>query len=355
MTVLDTAPAPAPAATTTAPDGLRLYVPGAWGLRMTAARLLGAAALLTLILTLPDLMSWAGPTYATVFGLIIAMAVLSVSVVGWIGEITLATLAQMGLGVVLLNYFQDHDVPFVAIVPLVILASIPVSLVLGVFALRLRGVYFAIATLAFAFLAQKTFFQSYLGSEGGFEKPLERPGYLSSDMDLYYLVIGTLVVLVLLCYLINRSFIGTRLAAMRDSEMAFSVLGHSAPRYKLFTVCFAGAIATLAGTYYGLLQQVVPANYFNPSLAIAYFAFAVVGGLGSVGGAILAGLVFGSFPKYMETFTEGKFVGYDQFFAAGVALVVILTVPGGLAEIGRRIWCRIEGPRPEHSSRGAHR
>lgn len=355
MTTLETAPAPIALDPPAAPAGLRLYLPGRPGPRMVAARIFAATLLLTLILTLPDALSWAGPTYAIVFGLIIAMAVLSVSVLGWIGEITLATLAQMGFGVVLLNFLQEHDVPFVAIVPIVILASIPVSLVLGVFALALRGVYFAIATLAFAFLAQKTFFQSYLGAQGGFEKPLERPSYLATDMRLYYLVTATIALLAVACYLINRSWIGTRLAALRDSEMAFSVLGHSPARYKLFTVCFSGAIATLAGTYYGLLQQVVPANYFNPALAIAYFAFAVVGGLGSVGGAIAAGLVFGAFPKYLETFTEGKFVGYDSFFAAAVALAVILTVPGGLAEIGRRVWRRIEGPRPEHRARGAHR
>ena len=103
------------------------------------------------------------------------------------------------------------------------------------------------------------------------------------------------------------------------------------------------AIATVAGTYYGVLQQVVPANYFNPVLSIAYFAFAVVGGLGSIGGAIAAGLVFGSVPKYFDTVSQGHFVGYDQFFAGAVALLTVLTVPGGLAEIGRRTWRRVEG------------
>jgi len=198
-------------------------------------------------------------------------------------------------------------------VPIAVLASIPVSLVLGVFALRLRGVYFAIATLAFATLAQKSFFSSYLGTEGGFEKPLVRPSYLASDKHVYYLEVGTLAVVAVICYLILRSPIGTRLTALRDSEMAFAVLGHSPARYKLFTVCLSGAIATLAGTYYGILQQVVPSNYFAPGLAIAYFAYGVVGGLGSVGGAIAAGLVFGSTPRYLETLSHGKLVGYDLF------------------------------------------
>jgi branched-chain amino acid transport system permease protein len=320
-----------------------LPLPGRLSLRAGLARTAGFLLLGVGAFTMPDLLSWAGPTYALAFGVIIAMAVLSVSVLGWIGEISLATLAQMGMGVVILNFLQERDVPFAVIVPIAVIASVPVSLVLGVFALRLRGVYFAIATLAFASLAQKSVFQSYLGTQGGFEKPLARPAYLAGDQQVYYLLVGTLLLIAVVCYCVLRSPIGTRLAALRDSEMAFAVLGHSPARYKLFTVCLAGAIATLAGTYYGILQQVVPANYFNPALAIAYFAYAVVGGLGSIGGAIGAGLVFGAVPKYMETLSEGRLVGYDQFFAAAVALVIILFVPGGIAQLGRKAWARLEG------------
>jgi branched-chain amino acid transport system permease protein len=342
MSVATELPADLKAAVAASTDAM-LPLPGRLRPRALIVRTLGFALLIVGIFTMPSLLSRAGPTYALAVGVIVAMAVLSVSVLGWIGEISLATLAQMGMGVVILNYLQRHGVAFAAIVPIAVLASIPVSLVLGVFALRLRGVYFAIATLAFATLAQKSFFSSYLGTEGGFEKPLVRPSYLASDKHVYYLEVGTLAIVAVICYLILRSPIGTRLTALRDSEMAFAVLGHSPARYKLFTVCLSGAIATLAGTYYGILQQVVPSNYFAPGLAIAYFAYGVVGGLGSVGGAIAAGLVFGSTPRYLETLSHGKLVGYDLFFAAAVALIIILWVPGGIAALGRRIWRRIEG------------
>lgn len=341
--VTDVRTTPAESAPATRPAAPTLPLPGRLGARVVSTRLLGVTVLAVGALTLPQALAWAGPAYAIDFGLITALAVLSISVVAWIGEISLATLAQMGMGVVVLNRLQEAGVPFAVIVPIVVLASIPVSLVLGVFAMRLRGVYFAIATLAFAFLAQKSIFQSYLGAQGGFEKPLERPSYLASDYQVYYLLMASLLVVAGLCHLTLRSGIGTRLAALRDSETAFAVLGHSPARYKLFTICLAGAIASLTGTYYGILQQVVPANYFSPALSIAYFAFAVVGGLGSIGGAIASGLVFGALPKYIETLTEGRFVGYDQFFAGGIALLVILTVPGGLAEFGRRIWRRLQG------------
>jgi branched-chain amino acid transport system permease protein len=158
-----------------APVEAMLPLPGRLPPRALLARTVGFIGLAVGVFILPNLMSWAGPTYALAIGVVVSLAVLSQSVLGWIGEISLATLAQMGMGLVVLNYLQEKGVAFAAIVPLAILSSIPVSMILGVFALRLRGVYFAIATLAFATLAQKSFFQSYLGSEGGFEKPLKRP------------------------------------------------------------------------------------------------------------------------------------------------------------------------------------
>ncbi len=327
------------------PSTATLALPGRPPARVVAVRLLGLAVLVPLLLTAPYALKWAGPAYALDFGLIVAMATLSISVLAWIGEITLATLAQMGMGVIGLYFLERHGVPFLLVLPIMAVASIPVSLVIGAFALRLRGVYFAIATLAFGYLAQKTFFQTYLGGQGGFDQVIDRPAFVSDDYRLYYLLMGSLLAVAVVCALVRRSWIGTRITALRDSEMAFAVLGHSPARYKLFTVCLAGAIATVAGVYYGLLQQVVPANYFSPILAVLYFAYAVVGGFGSIGGAIAAGIVFGTVPKYLDSLSEGRFVGYDQFFAGFLALLIVLTARGGLHEVGGRLWRRIEGRR----------
>src|SRR5439155_718755 len=83
-----------------------------------------------------------GSSFALDYGVIIGMVVLATSVLGWIGEFTLATVAQMGFGLVAVNLCQDAGLPFLLSMPLVILSSIPISVLLGVFALRLRGAYF---------------------------------------------------------------------------------------------------------------------------------------------------------------------------------------------------------------------
>src|SRR5205085_662674 len=63
-------------------------------------------------------------------------------------------------------------------------------------------------------------------------------------------------------------------------------------------------------------------------------------------GACVAGIAFGAIPKYFDSLSEGKLVGYDQFFIGVVALGLVLWAPGGFADIGRRVWRRIEGSGP---------
>jgi branched-chain amino acid transport system permease protein len=303
--------------------------------------------LLCFLAVAPFAMHWAGPAFAVDYGLIIAMAVLAVSILGWIGEISLAPVAQMGCGVVVVNICQNAGIPLVLTLPIVALSSIPISLILAAFTLRLKGVSFAIATLAFAYMAQKTFFQTYLGTYGAFggdqTKTVARPDLIATDESFYYVLVASLAAAAALCYAIQRSRIGARLTALRESEVALSVLGHPPAAYRFFTICLSGAIASVAGAYFVLLHGVVPSIYFQPALAVLYFGFAVAGGLGSVGGALAAGAVFGALPRYLETLSEGRFVAYEQFFIGLVVFGVLLVSPGGLAEISRRVWRRVEG------------
>jgi branched-chain amino acid transport system permease protein len=315
--------------------------------RARITRLVGLAVLAVLLATLPYALHWAGPAFAIDFGLVIAMAVLSISVLGWIGEISLATVALMGYGVVAVNFLQEAGVPFGFILPIVALGSLPLSLMLAAFTLRLKGVSFAIATLAFGYMAHKTFFLTRLGTYGAFggseTGQVQRPSFMLSDEAFYYFLLAVLTVLAAVCYAIQRSRIGTRLTALRESEMAFCVLGHPPAAYRFFTICLSGAIAGVAGACFVLLQLQVPSNLLFPSQAVLYFGFAVAGGLGSVGGAIAAGAVFGALPKYLETLTKGDFLHYDLFFIGLVVFVVMMKSPGGLADMAVRTWRRVEG------------
>ena len=258
---------------------------------------------------------------------------------------------------VAVNVCQVHHVPFGFTLPIVAIASIPISLVLATFTLRLKGVSFAIATLAFAYMAHKTFFLTYLGTYGAFggtgTRQVVRPSFVRTDESFYYLELAVLVGLAVLCYGIQRSRVGTRLTALRESEMAFSVLGHPPAAYRFFAIVLSGAIATLAGALFVYLQLQVPSNLLLPAQAVLFFGYAVAGGLGSVGGALAAGAVFGAIPKYLETLTKSGFLTYDLFAIGLAVFVVMMKAPGGLAEIGRRVWRRLEGSGPPPPSLGS--
>ena len=110
-----------------------------------------------------------GPTFAMDLGLVYALVVIAVTVLGWIGEISLAVVAQMGFGLIVLNYLQRHHWPFPLILLAVVVSSIPFSVILGLFALRLRGINFVIASLAFGYLVQRSLLAQYMGA-GASEK-----------------------------------------------------------------------------------------------------------------------------------------------------------------------------------------
>jgi branched-chain amino acid transport system permease protein len=300
------------------------------------------ALVATAALVGPHALKWAGPTYAFDLGLIYALVVLAVSVLGWIGEISLAVVAQMGFALLVVSWLQGRHVPFGLILPLTVLSSIPVSLVIGLFALRLRGVNFVVASLAFGYMAQRAVFDEAMGAGVNERGRIVRPAFVRTDDRLYYLILAVLVLAALACLLIRRSRVGMAIAALADSETAFWTLGHSPAAYKLFVVCLSGALATLAGAFYALLQLNVSSIYYQPGLAILFFGFALVGGMGSVGGAVFAGLVFGALPKYLEAATAGRFTRFDFFFYGAGALLVLLKVPGGFGALGQRFWTRLE-------------
>jgi branched-chain amino acid transport system permease protein len=311
--------------------------------RAKVARVCGAAVLFTLAMLGPHPLKSYGPTFAMDLGLIYAMVVIAVSVLGWIGEISLAVVAQMGFGLVVVNYLQRHHWPFGVILLAVVASSIPFSIILGLFALRLRGINFVIASLAFGYLVQRSVLSEYMGAGASSKGSVDRPSFLRTDDNLYYWILASLVVVAVVCYLIQRSRLGKAITAMRDSETAFWTLGHSTAAYKLFAVCLSGAIATLAGAYFALLQLQVPAIYYQPGLAIVFFGFALAGGMGSIGGAIAAGLFFGALPKYLEAYSNGGFTKYDFFFYGAFSLLIFMKVRGGLGGLGQRLWARIEG------------
>jgi branched-chain amino acid transport system permease protein len=274
------------------------------------------------------------------------IAVSLVLLTGWVGQISLAQGSFVGVGAfVTALVFRKANIPFPASLPIAMVASALVAVLLGVVALRVRGLYLAVATLIFAWMADAFLFSApWLVGVGGsaslptdiIGKPNTAIAFDVHDPRTFYLII--LAGLCLGLYgasNLRDSKTGRAFFAVRGSEMAAVSLGIDVTRYKLLAFGISGSLAGLAGH----LQLVgdgsaVPAQ-FNFLTSLFYLSIAVVGGLSSLGGAVAAGMLFSALNEVFFRFTALN--GYIDIVSATLLLTVLLVYPGGLSAVGQAV------------------
>jgi branched-chain amino acid transport system permease protein len=269
-----------------------------------------------------------------------ALVALSLTVLsGWTGQISLCQAAFLGIGVYSGQKLLHGGVPLPLTLLIVAAVGAAVSLVLGVPSLRLRGVYLTIATLAFGAACQRYFFQ--LESIRGYRSSLvPRSSFFGfsthSDRDLYF--VGLVVAALAFAAVANlrRSDAGRTLFAIRDSEDAAQALGVRLAPYKVGAFAFSAALATTAGVFYGMLFQATPGpEQFGVIQSFFLLALPVIGGLGTLAGAVVGGVLLATAQPVVNAF------GIRLFLASGVLLVLVTLVRadgivGLLLRAGRR-------------------
>jgi ABC-type branched-subunit amino acid transport system ATPase component/ABC-type branched-subunit amino acid transport system permease subunit len=273
---------------------------------------------------------------------ILTLALLSVVVLtGWVGQISLAQAALMGVGAFSAAQATNHlnvEFPFHAIIAGA--AAALVALAIGFFALRIRGLYLAIATLGFQWAIEASFLQWHPFS-GGFQgvgiDDLKIGGWnFADDRMMYYLAWTTAILLILMVANLRDSKVGRAWFAIRSSEVAAKTLGVNVMSYKLLAFATSGFIIGVAGSIrLNFVTTATPLDYsFQKSIII--LAVAVLGGIGAIGGAVLGGIAYTFTDQYV--FTQDWFGGFFQgkidILAAVLLLVTVLQNPAGL--IGMR-------------------
>lgn len=277
-----------------------------------------------------------GSSYA-IYGMV---AVSLVVLTGWGGQISLGQFALVAVGASVSGALTSAGVPFPIAFVLAAVAGAGVAVLLGLPALRIKGLYLAVTTLAFA-VVMSTFVLDR--DRFGFLVPsqLDRPGigFLSFEDEraYYYLCVAGLVVAVLMAVALRRTRTGRVLIAMRDNERAAQSLGLSLVRTRLVTFAISGFIAAMAGVLLAHQQHAVRPEAFGPEQSIQIFLMAVIGGLGSVTGVLTGALYLGSVTILLPA-------GLGQLLASGLGvLTVLLFFPsglGGLAYAVRDGWLR---------------
>ena len=298
------------------------------------------------------------------FYLIAALSV--VLLTGWVGQISLAQAEFVGIGAFITAVLVNHaHIGFPLNLPLAMVAAGGAAALLGLVALRVRGLYLAVATLVFAWMADTFLFsQSWFGVEGGAASvrldPIGNKNYLPyfdfNNVKLVYLLFAAVAAAVIYALAnLRESKTGRALFAVRGSEVAAASLAINVTRYKLLAFLMSGAIAGAAGNLYMIYLRSITPDSVNFLTSLFFLSVAVVGGLQSLGGAVAAAILFAALQEVF--FRVGALAGFLDIVAGALLLGVLLGYPGGLAAvpagIKRRFGFVADGLRGQLSSSGA--
>lgn len=235
--------------------------------------------------------------------------------------------------------------------PLVVVPAMLLTFALGwgvgIPALRLRGLYLALVTLALAVVTPPILkrFSGLTGGAMGLTVPQpEAPAWtgLADDQWLYLLaLLATVVVLVLVRNLVH-SRTGRAMIAIRESPLAAETMGVHLARVKTLTFAWSAMLAGLAGVLFTWTIGYVSPDSFTIVLSIELLAALVVGGLGSVWGPLLGAVFLVFIPNVSQDINQAA-----PGIAFGALLILAMYVfPGGVAGVGRTAWGRLLRPRP---------
>jgi ABC-type branched-subunit amino acid transport system ATPase component/ABC-type branched-subunit amino acid transport system permease subunit len=289
--------------------------------------------------------------YTTV--LVFAFVGMSLTILtGWAGQLSLGQMAFAGIGALLAAAFRRgirfdigvgdtrlihgafKPLTFGVSIALAALLTAALAALIGVGALRVRGLLLAVSTFAFGVAASQYFYhRPFLTTGSNDSVPFPRTDFfgisLKQQRSYYYFVLAALVILVLIVARLRRTGVGRATIGVRDNADGASAYTVSATRVKLRTFALAGGIAGLGGALLaGSLQSVPLTRFFTVGDSLMLVSIVVIGGLGSVIGPVIGAMWVIGLPAF--------FPGNDlvPLLTSSIGLLVLLLYfPGGLIQI----------------------
>jgi branched-chain amino acid transport system permease protein len=254
---------------------------------------------------------------------------------GWAGQLSLGHFGLVAVGAVVAARAGSWPLP------LTLLAgggaAAVVAVLIGLPALRIRGLYLALTTLAFAVLADSYLLtERYVGLPEPANQVVAAPRLFGIDFaparPFYYLALLVLVLVVVAVSNIRRSGVGRALIAVRDNESSAAAMGVRVMRTKLVAFVVSGFLAGVAGVLFAWVTHRFNLTYFDPYESIVVVSMVVIGGLGSVRGALLGAAYLLGIPAILG------FSRVTEFVTSGVGLTIfVLYLPGGLSGLLDRL------------------
>jgi branched-chain amino acid transport system permease protein len=261
--------------------------------------------------------------------------------VGYTGLVSLGHAAFLGIGAYAHAYFIQHGIPWVAAILLAVALTTACGLIVGLPALRMTGIYLTIATLAFAVIIQEVFsrWESVTHGFAGMkvDKPIIFGFEFATDRSFYYLCLFFLVVVLWATRNLLRAPTGRAWIAMRDSEIAAQSMGVHLAIYKSMAFAYSAGVMGLAGALFAHKIAFLAPDIFTILLSIQFLLLVIVGGLGSLHGAVfgaifvallppLIAILRDSIPDSMAALAKGS--GLAFIGKVGTAVGDFLAKPG---------------------------
>ena len=313
---------------------LSSWVPPALG-RAAVLALLAGAVLLPVVAT--------NPSQHVLFSEVAIYAIVAISVVvvtGWSGQLSLCQFAFVGLGAVMTYALMSRGMAYGWACVYAIVAGVLAALAVGIPALRTRGFFLAVTTLGFAVAAKGWLLphERFFGDTTVAFVPRGRLGPLdlSSQRTFYYLTLVVLLASVLIARHLRASGVGRSIVAVRENERSAEAMTISAVRMKLVAFGLSGALAATAGALFAGLQTQFQVTAFDPSESLRVVAMTIIGGVGSIAGALVGAVFVLGLPAVIGD------TDIVRLLTGGIGLLAILLIePGGLLELARKAAARV--------------
>jgi branched-chain amino acid transport system permease protein len=241
-----------------------------------------------------------------------------------------------GIGAYACGSAMASGVPFAGGIVAAIAVSAACALILGWPILRLKGHYFAIATVALNLAAIQIIIQigGITGGAQGLALPLStwepKPLYVA----IYYLMLAGAVVSTAIVALLLKLPLGFALRAIRDSERAAAVMGIDTTRAKVFAWAISAGMTGFAGGVWAYwITFIEPSSAFDPGVGVKAYIMLIIGGMGSILGPVIGAFVL----EIVSTLVWGGFLKAHQLILGLLIVVICIVAPNGIIDAGARL------------------
>jgi ABC-type branched-subunit amino acid transport system ATPase component/branched-subunit amino acid ABC-type transport system permease component len=260
------------------------------------------------------------------------------------GQVSLCQITFAAIGAVAFSKLRVNlDIPWIVAMPIAGLIAVPIGALLAIPAIRLSGLYLALATFGFGLLVENMFYQTNImfGATGlGVSVPSPTFAFLglNSVKSLYYLILVVAVIMTGVTVTLTRTRLGRLLRAMSDSPVGLETQGASVTLARVGVFCTAAFIAAVGGVLIAMTQQEVSGPSFDPNTSLLWLALIII----TVGGTPWYALIAAVGVSLVPTYVGGGNINYYLQLVFGVAAIQVAIAPvSHLTLKWRRVFDRV--------------